>query len=934
MKISSAIDLEMGKKRTSATEISKEIILPESNAFLSAFTENAPFMTVVYDAGSLAPTYFNRRFTQVSGYEFKDLQSFDGDFIETVVHPHDLDSFFGHLGKICTDRNGDAHEIYFKLKCKNGELRWLKACDKVFRRGADGEALEIISFIEDVSGNKKTELDFFKLGAIVEASNDAIIFKDFDGKILSWNNGAEKIFGYTAEEAIGQNINIIFPIERLAEEVEILEKIRDGQNVKQYETVRITKDGKYIDVSLTISPVKNSDGELVGVSKIVRDISDRKQIEAKVFENERRLHLITDSIPAMVSYIDDEHRYRFVNREFLNWWSLFEKDVIGKKMPEIIGAEAYQTLLPRIEAVFAGEEQNFEQPVNYKNLDLRYIRANYVPDFDAQGKVRGYYALVVDISEHKTAEEALRQSEERYRVFIEQSSEGIWRLELDEPIPIDLEINEQIELIFRNGYLAECNNAMAHQYGFENSVELVGKRLGEFLLTDNEHNRAHLRKFIEADYHLSDDESIEMRKDGNDVYFSNNMVGIVEDGNLVRAWGTQRDITATKQAQQAFQESEAQLRQSTKIEAIGRLAGGIAHDFNNFLAVIMLHVDMLNLQLPPESPLRFRISEIKSVTNNAAEMVRQLLAFGRKTTLQPHPVVLNQVVKEFVKILRPIVGEDIEIQLNLESELGVCFVDPNQIIQVLMNLAVNARDAMPSGGVLKVETKNTNIDRNSRRHKAQPPASYIELCVTDNGIGMESRIQERIFEPFFTTKESGKGTGLGLATVYGIVKQSNGFIWVESELGKGTQFRVQFPRIDQPAMIVKKETPETILRGNETILLVEDEEKIRRAAVEVLVVLGYQVLEAKHGEEAIQIAENYTKPIHLLLTDVVMPKMNGRDLSVKVKQIHPETAILFMSGYDDEIIARHGILEDNVQFIGKPFSPGKLALKVRESLEN
>lgn len=926
--ISSVQNLGMGKKRTAAAEASKENILPDSMEFLSAVTESAPFMVAVFDAAALSPVYVNHKFESVCRYRVKELQS---DFVKKLIHPADQSAVFAHYRKILSLNSEELQEITFRLRTKSGDWLYLKSRDKAFRHDPNGEILQFISFIEVV--NETDEIDLLRLDTIIESTQDAIISKDFDGKILSWNRGAEKLFGFKEDEVIGQNITIVFPIERLAEELEIMEKIRAGGKIDHYETIRTTKDGRYIPVSLTISPIKNSVGEIVGVSKIARDISDQKKVEEKVFENERRLFLITNSIPALVSYVDSDHCYQFVNREFINWFNIIEKDVIGKNISEIIGDSAYQTLLPQIEAVLSGEEQNFEKFVTYKNLESRYIRASYVPDFDIAGKVRGFYALVVDVSEHKIAEEALRQSEERYRVFIEQSSEGIWRFEVSEPIPIELPVEEQIELIFQHGFLAECNNATAQQYGFSSSIELIGKPLREFLSPANPLNREYFRKFIKSDYHLAENETVETDKDGNELYFLNNMVGIVEDGNLVRAWGTQRDITATKQAQQAYQESEEQLRQSTKIEAIGRLAGGIAHDFNNFLAVIMLHVDMLNLQLPPESPLRFRISEIKSVTNNAAEMVRQLLAFGRKTTLQPHPVVLNQVVKEFVKILRPIVGEDIEIQLNLESDLGVCFVDPNQIIQVLMNLAINSRDAMPSGGILKVETMNTKLDRNTPRHKAQPRGTYIELRVTDNGVGMESHIQEKIFEPFFTTKESGKGTGLGLATVYGIVKQSNGFIWVESEIGKGTTFRVQFPRIDQPAAMVKKETPEAILRGNETILLVEDEEKIRRAAVEVLVVLGYQVLEAKHGEEAVEIASSYQKPIHLLLTDVVMPRMNGRDLSVKIKEIHPETSILFMSGYDDEIIARHGILDDKVQFIGKPFSPGTLALKVRESLE-
>lgn len=379
--------------------------------------------------------------------------------------------------------------------------------------------------------------------------------------------------------------------------------------------------------------------------------------------------------------------------------------------------------------------------------------------------------------------------------------------------------------------------------------------------------------------------------------------------------------------------TEEHLRQSSKIEAIGRLAGGIAHDFNNFLAVIMLHVDMLQLQLPPDSPLLFRVNEIKSVTNSAAAMVRQLLAFSRKQTLQPHPVVLNHIVKEFSKILRSLVGEHIEMQVNLDSDLGVVFVDQNQVTQVLMNLAVNARDALPNGGKIKIETSNIKIaETDEKRHTAQPIGDYVQLQFTDNGTGMSEPTKTKIFEPFFTTKEAGKGTGLGLATVYGIVKQSSGFIWVDSEINQGTCFRINFPRVAQSPAVVKPETVVPIPRGSETILLVEDEELVRRAAVEVLNVLGYQVFEAGNGNQAIQLAEIYTQPIHLLLTDVVMPKMNGKELSERIKVLHPETAILFMSGYTDDIIAHHGILEENISFLGKPFSPSTLAIKVREVL--
>lgn len=450
----------------------------------------------------------------------------------------------------------------------------------------------------------------------------------------------------------------------------------------------------------------------------------------------------------------------------------------------------------------------------------------------------------------------------------------------------------------------------------------------------NSSNEAYLRDFIKAAYKLTDAETVETDKKGKDKYFLNNIAGIIENNRLVRIWGTKRDTTLSKQTEQAYLDSEKERRQSQKIEAIGRLAGGIAHDFNNFLAVIMLHVDMLNRKLPPDSPLRYRIDEIKQVTTSAAEMVRQLLAFSRKQPMQPRPVVLNQIVKQVIKILRPLIGEDVEVRLDLDVDLGVCFVDPNQITQVLMNLAVNAKDAMPKGGIINIGTSNVLLDKETPRHKAQPRGYYVQLIVSDNGSGIDPTIHERIFEPFFTTKEMGKGTGLGLSTVYGIVKQSDGFIWVNSQMSMGASFKIQFPRVDQPQEVIRQEDNISIPRGSETILLVEDEEQIRRVVVEVLNTLGYQVFEASNGIQAIQLAELFKERIDLLLTDVVMPRMNGRDLADKIKAIHQETAVLFMSGYTDDIIANHRVLEENFHFLSKPFSRQALAIKVRQAIES
>ncbi len=621
--------------------------------------------------------------------------------------------------------------------------------------------------------------------------------------------------------------------------------------------------------------------------------------------------------------------FLFVNAAACGFFGYDLDEMIGKNIQEVSTKSDSKRIAETIERIFAGAHEYGEW--EFKRQDGTRVwgdvHSRMIDD-------EHFVAYLYDITENRKAAELLRHSEERYRAFISQSSEGIWRLELDTPISSRLPFEKQIELIYKHGFIAECNDAMAKQYGFKHAQDLVNKRLDYFLKRDDDDHQDYLRAFVESGYNLINKETVEQDKSGNKRYFVNNLLGNVQRGKLLRLWGTKQNITAAKETEQAYLESEEKQRQSGKVEAIGRLAGGVAHDFNNFLAVIMLHVDMLKLQLPAESPVRFRIDEIKSVTDSAATMVRQLLAFGRKQTLQPNPVVLNQVVKEFRKIIGSLIGEDIEIKLDLEPDLGVCFVDEHQITQVLMNLAVNARDAMPDGGKLVIATRNTDLDRYSKKLKTQPTGSYIELFVSDTGVGMDKSTRHRIFEPFFTTKEAHKGTGLGLATVYGIVKQSNGFIWVESTPKKGTSFAIQFPRIDTVPNQPTVETTTSVPSGNETILLVEDEDQIRRAAVEVLHVLGYQVFEASSGLQALQLAELYKHSIHLLLTDVIMPRMNGRELAEKIKIIHPESKVLYMSGYTDDIISKHGVLEEDVHFLNKPFTPSILATKIRQVLES
>lgn len=394
------------------------------------------------------------------------------------------------------------------------------------------------------------------------------------------------------------------------------------------------------------------------------------------------------------------------------------------------------------------------------------------------------------------------------------------------------------------------------------------------------------------------------------------------------------DASERRQAELAFLTSEEQRWQGQKTEALERLAGGIAHDFNNFLAVILLQTDMLNLKLADDSPLLHRVNEIKAVSNDAAGIVRQLLAFGRKQPMNPAPVVLNRAIGDSARVFTSLVGDSIRVDLRLAPDLGVCFVDQNQIAQALMFLAVNAKDAMPDGGKLIVETSNVLLERGDT-HKAQSGGSYIQITVTDSGVGMDARTEAHIFEPFFSTKGSDKAAGLGLATVYGVVKQSGGFIWVTSEKGHGTSFKIQFPRIDQPEMASAATAPKPLNEsGNETILVIEDEPAVRQVAAEILRRSGYKVLEASSGPEAVAIAQAFPDPIHLILTDFAMPKMNGTVAAHMVKAIYPEARVLYMSGNIKNIEAdEEGSLGD-ADFLGKPFSSDILTAKVREVLDS
>jgi two-component system, cell cycle sensor histidine kinase and response regulator CckA len=396
----------------------------------------------------------------------------------------------------------------------------------------------------------------------------------------------------------------------------------------------------------------------------------------------------------------------------------------------------------------------------------------------------------------------------------------------------------------------------------------------------------------------------------------------------------EREIAERRRFEAALRRSEEQLRHAQKMEAVGRLAGGVAHDFNNLLSVILSNAALLSDELEHDSPLREDLEQVRLAADRAAALTHQLLAFSRQQVLQPRPLDLNQVAADVNKLLRRVIGEDVKVVMALEPSLRRVNADPGQMEQVVMNLAINARDAMPSGGALTLQTGNVDFDTSyAQSHPGVMPGPHVMLAVSDTGTGMDSETVNRIFEPFFTTKETGKGTGLGLSTVYGIVKQSGGHIFVYSEVDRGTTFKIYLPELVEHVELSLPRTLKPPSGGGETILLVEDDDQVRRVAHGILRRKGYTVLEARSGAEAVTICEQFAQRLDLMITDVIMPGMNGRELADRARGLRPEMKILFMSGYTDSAIMQHGVLEAVHEFLHKPFTPDTLGRKVRELLD-
>ncbi|MDA8098889.1 MAG: PAS domain S-box protein [Nitrospiraceae bacterium] len=757
-----------------------------------------------------------------------------------------------------------------------------------------------------ISDRKRAEEGIRQLASIVQSSDDAIISKDLDGTIRSWNKGAEAIYGYTAAEALGQHVSLLLPPEIPDDTMAILERIRAGGHVDHYETLRLRKDGRRIYVSLTVSPINSDDGSIIGASAIARDITGRLKSEQELQRaSAYNRSLIEASLDPLVT-IGPDGKITDVNEA--------TETATGRSRTELIGTD-FSDYFTVPENALAGYQQVFrEGSVRDYPLEIRHKNGGVMPVLynaslyrDEEGSVIGVFAAARDITEKKTAEQELKRASAYNRSLIEASLDPLVTIGPD-------------------GKITDVNAATETATG-RGRAELIGTDFSDYFTVPENALAGYQQVFREGsvrDYPLE----IRHKNGGVIPVLYNASLYRDEEGSVIGVFAAARDITARKKL-------EEQLRHSQKMEAIGRLAGGIAHDFNNILTAIIGYGSILLRKMDEADHLRQNVELVLESANRAAALTQGLLAFSRKQVMTLRRIDLNTTITGLERFLRRIIGEDVELAVSCASRPLMIMADSGQIEQVLMNLATNARDAMSRGGRLAIATEPADMDDAFRKaHGYGKPGLYAMITVADTGAGMTADVSERIFEPFFTTKETGKGTGLGMSIVYGIVKQHGGYINVYSEPGIGTTFRIYLPRIAAAEETTEAAKPEPLPKGGtELILVAEDDDVVRRLTQSVLEEFGYRVVAAGDGEAALAAFEEYREAIDLCILDVIMPKKRGREVCQEIVRRKPGVKILFTSGYALSALSEEGILDSEYACVMKPASPAALLKKVRDTLD-
>lgn len=1033
----------------------------------------------------------NPRGAELTGYSCEELI---GMAVTDLIPPEDLVRDPIRMDEL---RQGRIVTRERRIRRKDGSLLAVEISARLLPAG------NFLGIVRDITDRKRAEEALrqseqrFRILFEQAAVGVAQVNSD-TGQFVQINQKYCDIVGYSQDEMERLDFQTMTHPEDLATDLANMERLKAG-TIREFtmEKRYLRKDGSLVWVNLTVSPMWAPGEPPRFHVAVVEDISERKRAEdlmairlrlqefAAAHSLNELLQKTLDEVEWLTGSSVGFYHFMEADQRTLSlqaWSTRTEKEFCkaqgqGRhyRVDEAgVWVDCVRQRQPVIHNDYATLPHKKGLPEGHAPLIRELVvpivrKGDIVAILGVGNKTTDYTHKDVDtvahladvaweIAERKRAEEALRESEQRYRNFIANASEGIYRIDFAEPIPIDLPLEEIAERIGRGAVVGEVNEALARMYGLRAS-DMVGRPATDYAPSYGQRGALLLQR---DNYQVVEEETVDRGADGQPLYLTENYTGVVADGRLVRIWGVQRDITERKRAEAALSASEityreifnnvsdtiwihdietfkfldvnrnvmemfgysvmeamgltvddissgvhpftqktavellkkaaggepqifewhckhrdghlfwsevtlkrgtisgrdcilalerditerkrveeekerlqAQLLQAQKMESVGRLAGGVAHDFNNMLTAILGHAELAMMRCTPSEPTHANLIEIQRAAQRSTDLTRQLLAFARKQTISPKVLDLNDTVAAMLKMLQRLIGEDIDLVWMPGATLWATRIDPSQIDQLLVNLCVNARDAIAGVGKITIETENSTFDEAyCAVHSGLDCGEYVMLAVSDDGCGMSQDTLDHIFEPFFTTKELGRGTGLGLATVYGIVKQNEGLISVYSEPGKGTTFKIYLPRFVgetlEPTAELKSQTP----RGRgETVLLVEDEETILNIGRAMLEKLGYTVLTADTPGEALRLAKTHAAEIRLLITDVVMPEMNGRALADAIRNVKPELKCLFTSGYTANVIAHRGVLDEGVDFLQKPFSLQDLAAKVRQALE-
>jgi two-component system, cell cycle sensor histidine kinase and response regulator CckA len=639
---------------------------------------------------------------------------------------------------------------------------------------------------------------------------------------------------------------------------------------------------------------------------VLRDVTQLNRARNALVTSEKKYRQIVDTAREGIWLIDDQSRTTFANRALEKMLGYAPGEMLGKSVFEFLDGEGRARTEQSLARRRQGVSERQDQKYLHKDGTPVWVLMEASPMLDDAGNYSGGLAMVTNVTDRKRAEDDLRASEERYRLLFDGC-----------PLPIWLTDVSSLRFI-------EVNQAALDLFAYERE-EFLRLDVGALVSRD---------ELLRVEQDLIDSLARGVQQRSRRAVKKNGVVVELAGTSQTFLLGDRQVALVIVQDMTERNRLEAQLTQSRKMEAIGILAGGVAHDFNNLLSIMVTYTAFALEALAPGAPLRADIEEVAKAGERAVSLVRQLLAFSRQQILEPTILDLNATLAAIEPMLRRLVGENIELLTVMEPALGRISADSGQIEQVIMNLVVNARDAMPTGGELTIETTNATVaDRRPDSHAGVRPGAYVKLTVSDTGSGIAAATKEHIFEPFFTTKGVGKGTGLGLSTVLGIVQQSGGQVELDSELGKGSRFEIYLPRVDEPLTPMRAPSVGPTAGGPETVLLVEDDEQVRALCRAILRRNGYEVLMASNAGEAFLIAEQHAGPIHLLLTDVVMPRMNGRQLAERLASSRPDMKVLFMTGYTDDTVVRQGVFDSDMALLQKPITPEALARRVRAVLD-